>query len=285
MQRKPPLVLILCDDLFFLPRIEDAATALGFRYQVIEKGEQLGMQGDSILREVPLTEPLQGPDAALIRYLVDERPALIIVDTAHQSIPWNKWVRIIKTSAATLRIPIIAFGAHVFREALADAKEAGADLTITRGQLETSISDLLTEWSRFPDQNAILSICAEELSDEGKQGVQLIHKGEYYKAHEILELAWQNSVRAEAYLIRSLLQVSVIYLHIQRGNLRGTMKMLLRVKEWLEPLPSRCQGIDVEALRKNLDELRATLDESGLGGTGVGLSRFLIPIPMVVMED
>jgi len=285
MQRKSPLVLIVCDDLFFLPRIEDAATALGFRYRVIEKGEQLGMQGDSVLREVPLTEPLQGPDAALIRHLVDERPALIIVDTAHQTIPWKKWVHLIKTSAATLRIPIIAFGAHVFREALAEAKEAGADLTITRGQLQASIGDLLTEWSKFPDQGAIFLMCAEELSDEGKQGVQLISEGKYYEAHEILELAWQNSVGAEAYLIRSLLQVSVIYLHIQRGNLRGTMKMLLRVKEWLDPLPSKCQGIDVEALRENLDELLATLDESDLGGTGDGLNRFLIPILMVMMED
>lgn len=285
MQSKSPLVLILCDDIFFLPRIEDAATALGFRYRVIEKGAQLGLQGDSVLREIPLTEPLQGPDAALIRHLVDERPALIIVDTAHQTIPWKKWIGVIKTSAATLRIPIIAFGAHVLRESLADAKEAGADITISRGQLQASIGDLLTEWSRFPDQDAIFSICAEELSDEGKQGIQLIHKGEYYKAHEILELAWQNSIGAEAYLIRSLLQVSVIYLHIQRSNLRGAMKMLLRVKEWLDPLPSRCQGIDVEALRKNLDELRAALDESGLGGSGDGLNRFLIPILMVMMED
>ncbi len=285
MQRKSPLVLIVCDDLFFLPRIEDAATALGFRYRAIVKGEQLGVQGDSILREVPLTEPLQGPDAALIRYLVDERPALIIVDTAHQSIPWKKWIHVIKTSAATLRIPIIAFGAHVYREALADAKEAGADLTITRGKLQASIGDLLTEWSSFPDQDAIFSICAEELSDEGKHGLQLISKGKYYEAHEILELAWQNSDGAEAYLIRSMLQVSIIYLHIQRDNLRGAMKMLLRVKEWLDPLPSKCQGFDVEALRENLDELRATLDESGLGGTGDGLSRFLIPIPMVVMGD
>lgn len=285
MHIKTPLVLILCDDLFFLPRIEDAATALGFRYRAIAKGEQLGVEGDSVLREIPLTEPLEGPDAALIRYLVDERPALIIVDTAHQSIPWKKWIHVIKTSAATLRIPIIAFGAHVFREALADAKEAGADLTITRGQLQASIGDLLIEWSRFPDQDAIFSICAEELSVEGKHGIQLISKGEYYEAHEILELAWLNSVGAEAYLIRSLLQVSVIYLHIQRGNLRGAKKMLLRVKEWLNPLRSKCQGIDVEVLRGNLDELKGIIDKTGLEGGGDRLDKFLIPIPMVVMED
>ena len=109
----PPLLLTLCDDLFFLPRIEDAAIALGYRFKAIAAESELGIVGNTVRREVHLTEPLIGPDAILLQHLVDDRPALILIDTANQQIPWRNWIHVIKTSAATRRIPIIAFGAHV----------------------------------------------------------------------------------------------------------------------------------------------------------------------------
>ena len=37
MQNKDPLIVIVCEDLFFLPRIQDAAIALGYRYEAIAK--------------------------------------------------------------------------------------------------------------------------------------------------------------------------------------------------------------------------------------------------------
>jgi hypothetical protein len=281
MKGSEPLVLTLCDELFFLPRIEDAALALGYRFRAIVNKGEIGIEGNSIKREVHLTEPLEGPDATLIQYLVDERPALIILDTAHQFIPWRNWIHVIKTSAATRRIPVIAFGSHVIQEPLTDASEAGADLTISRGRLQASLAKLITEWASVPDEDAIRSACSEALSDEAKRGIELIDEGKYYDAHEILETAWQNSLGPESYLLRSLLQVSVTYLHIERGNLRGAMKMLLRVNQWLAPLPLECRGIDVEALRGALSELRAALEESDLEGAPESFIKYIVPIPLV----
>ncbi len=281
MQNKDPLIVIVCEDLFFLPRIQDAAIALGYRYEAIAKKEDIGVFDPMVRREIPLTEPLEGPESALIRYLVDQHPALIIIDTAHQSIPWRTWIQVIKTSSATRRIPIIAFGSHVLEEPLTDATEAGADQTISRGRLQASLAELITKWSMIPDHDAIALACGESLSEDTEQGVELIAKGHYYDAHEILEMVWQNARGAENYLLRTLLQVSVTYLHIERGNFRGAMKMLLRVKHWLAPLPSECQGINVEALGGTLAKLRVALEESNLEGTQASFTQFLVPIPLV----
>jgi predicted metal-dependent hydrolase len=277
----PPLLLALCDDIFFLPRIDDVAVALGYRFKTISTKSDIGIDGDPIQREIHLTEPLSGPDAVLIRYLVDERPALIFIDTASQILPWRNWIHVIKTSAATRRIPMIAFGAHVDKQTLADASEAGADLTISRGRLQASIADLITQWATVPDMEAINSKCGEMLSDQVLRGIKLIAEGNYYKAHEILETAWKNAEDADVYLLRSLLQISVTYFHIQRGNLRGAMKMLLRVEQWMAPLPSACRGVDVAALRTNTRELRTALEERNLMGSTVDYQTFLVSIPLI----
>jgi CheY-like chemotaxis protein len=277
----PPLLLALCDDIFFLPRIEDVAVALGYRFKAISTKSDIGIDGDPIQREIHLTEPLSGPDAVLVRYLVDERPALIFIDTASQILPWRNWIHVIKTSSATRRIPIIAFGAHVDKQTLADASEAGADLTISRGRLQASITDLITQWAKVPDMEAINSKCGEMLSDQVQRGIMLIAEGDYYEAHEILEEAWKNAEDADVYLLRSLLQISVAYLHIQRGNLRGAMKMLLRVEQWMAPLPSACRGVDVAALRKNTRELRTVLEGEDLKRSSENFHKFLSPIPMI----
>ncbi len=281
MQKNDPLIVIVCEDLFFLPRIQDAAIALGYRYKTIAKNEDIGADGAMVSREIPLTEPLEGPESALVEYLVDQYPALIIIDTAHQSIPWRTWIQVIKTSSATRRIPIIAFGSHVLAEPLTDATEAGADRVISRGRLQASLAELIVKWSMIPDHDAIALACSESLSEDAKQGVELIAKGQYYDAHEILEMGWQNARGAENYLLRTLLQVSVTYLHVERGNLRGAMKMLLRVKHWLAPLPSECQGIDVGELRGALSKLRVALEESNLESTQEGFTQLLVPIPLI----
>ena len=277
----PPLLLTLCDDLFFLPRIEDAAGALGYRFKAIAATSDLGIEGDPIRRTIHLTEPLQGPDAVLLQFLVDERPALIILDTASLVLPWRNWIHVIKTSAATRRIPIIAFGSHVDKNTLTDASKAGADLTISRGRLQASLADLITEWAAIPDIESIQKVCDQPLSDQALQGIALIDEGNYYQAHEVLEAEWQRSEGAAVYLLRSLLQIAVTYLHIERRNLRGAMKMLLRVKQWMAPLPSVCRGVDVDGLRASTTALRTALERNSFVGEGDEFRKFLLPIQLV----
>ena len=257
------VLLVFSDDLFFTPHFEDVARSLGFQFRLVEKASDIGAQGQPAARELALTEPLEGPDAALIKNLVEKRPAMILVDTSSQSIPWQRWIQVIKSSAATRRIPIVAFGPHVDKDILQAASDAGSDYVVSRGKIQKSLLQIIEQWALVPDQAAIHSDCQDELSSSALEGLKLLNRGEYFQAHEHLEVAWKDS---QAYLLRALVQVSVIYLHVGRANYRGALKMLLRVRQWIDPLPDECQGIDVAAIRDNLAQLHLKLEKVGPQG-------------------
>nr|NIT61054.1 hypothetical protein [Fodinibius sp.]NIW49246.1 hypothetical protein [Gammaproteobacteria bacterium]NIY29635.1 hypothetical protein [Fodinibius sp.] len=66
----------------------------------------------------------------------------------------------------------------------------------------------------------------------------------------------------------SLLQVAVIYYQIRENNYNGVLKVYLRVRQWLSKLPDRCQGVDVAAVKKNLEDNISELKRSGIGNIG-----------------
>jgi CheY-like chemotaxis protein len=279
-QSSKPLILALTSDYFFVPRLEDAANSLGFQLETVDSPEALGAEGATATRGIPLTEPLEGPDAALIRGIVGRRPALIFIDVAGQAIPWERWTQIMKTSAATRRIPIVAFGPHVETELLERAKSVGADHVVTRGKLQASLPQLIQVHARVPDIAELSDACSGELSELAHKGLKRLNAGQYYEAHEDLENAWIQAPELEGYLYRSLLQVSVAYLHVERGNYAGAMKMLLRVRQWIEPLPDRCRGVDVITLRNNLEAFVDALEQSGPDGIAKFDRTNLKPVPL-----
>jgi predicted metal-dependent hydrolase len=280
-QDKTPLILALTADYFFIPRIKDAAASLKFQLQVVESPDALGAAGNPVVREIPLTEPLKGPDAAFIREIVDRQPALIFVDVTSQEIPWERWTQILKTSSATRRIPIVAFGPHVETEVLERAKSAGADQVVTRGEFHASLPQLIQERAHVLNLAALRNACEGVPSDLAQQGLELLNTGEYYEAHEYLENAWIKAPELEGYLYRTLLQVSVAYLHVERGNYAGAVKMLLRVQQWLEPLPDRCRGVDLSSLRQNLTAFSHALEEYGAEGLAEFDLSLLKPVPLL----
>ena len=84
------------------------------------------------------------------------------------------------------------------------------------------------------------------------EGIQLFNAGEYWHAHEALEIAWLAEPGEIRNLYRGILQAGVAYLHIQRGNYRGAIKVALRAEGWLRSFPDICLGIDVARLRTDL---------------------------------
>jgi CheY-like chemotaxis protein len=261
-----PLILAITSDYFLIPRLEDTARALGFRLEVVQTAADLGAEGPPIPRAIPLTEPLEGPDAAFVRSLVDRRPALLLVDTAHDGVPWEHWIQTLKTGSATRRIPVVAFGPHVEAEVLQRAIRAGAEEAVSLGKLQASLPQIIERRARRIDLGALKEACDQPLSTLGARGLELLNSGEYFEAHEVLEKAWMEAPEWHGYLYRSLLQVSVAYLQVQRANYPGAVKMLLRLKQWLEPLPDRCSGIDIAALKRNMAEFSAAVEAAGVDG-------------------
>ncbi len=95
------------------------------------------------------------------------------------------------------------------------------------------------------------------------QGFDLFNQGEYFEAHERLEAAWNEDLSPGRELYRAVLQVAVAYLQIQRQNYTGALKMFLRLRQWIEPLPDKCRGVDVENLRKDAQTVYQQLTVTG----------------------
>ncbi len=283
--RPVPFVLALTDDLFLAPRLEDLITRAGGRVSLVGDPQDLGASGSPAPRAVSLTEPLDGPDGVLLRRLIDDRPALLLVDTTCTRIPWARWVQVVKTSAATRRIPVAAFGPHVGVENLALAREMGADVVLARGQLSAWLSEFLTEAVDRRATAAEAFDCDRALSEPAQHGLRLVRAGEYFEAHEALEQAWMAESGGGREVYRALLQVAVLYLQITRDNYRGALKMLLRMRQWLDPLPERCRGVDVAALRGNLEILQGELEARGPKDIHQLDRSLLRPIPLVPLDS
>ena len=247
-EHRRPLILAFVTDLYFSPRIESAAEGIGFQVRLIEVESQIA-PFDPSSPEKQLAEHLEGQTGILIEKVTTWQPALMIFDLNNADIPWETWVLVLKSSPATRRIPIMAFGSHMEVATMTRAKEVGTDVVLARSAFVGDLPKLIRKYARIPDRGAIAEACEGELSELALEGIRLFNEGKYFEAHEELEHAWNEDSGAAKELYRAILQVAVAYLQIERDNYRGAVKMFLRMRQWLEPLPDICRGVDVAQLR------------------------------------
>ncbi len=105
--------------------------------------------------------------------------------------------------------------------------------------------------------------CAGKLPIEAVRGLKLFNDGEYWKAHEALEEAWLAESAPVGNLYKGILQAGVTYLHIERENYRGAIKVYRRAMRWLEKYPATCKGIEVAQLRADLSAAIAAVKRLG----------------------
>jgi predicted metal-dependent hydrolase len=128
------------------------------------------------------------------------------------------------------------------------------------------MSDLFRRYARLPDYGAIDRVCAEPLAPLAQEGIERFNKGDYYAAHDALEEAWVRDEGPGRDLYRGILQVGIAYYQIEKGNYRGAVKMLLRVRQWLDPLPAVCRRVDVASLRTDVEAVYQALVALGPDG-------------------
>ena len=105
--------------------------------------------------------------------------------------------------------------------------------------------------------------CTGELHPLAVKGIEFYNAGDYFMAHEELEIAWREERGPVRDVYRGILQVGLGYYHILRLNYRGAVKMFQRCRQWLDPFPSSCRGVDLDQLRT--DYLRAESELLRLG--------------------
>ena len=284
---KKPLIIAFINDLYFSMRVESAAQALGFQTEVIEQASDIIAQGVSLIETAQrqLGEHLEGPGAQVLDWVTRQSPALLIFDLNNQAVPWGQWLSLIKSVSATRRIPVIAFGSHMDVKTMQAARASGADAVLARSRFLGELPTLIQKYAHIPDYPAIQASCKESLSPTALAGLHLFNQGEYFEAHEVLEEAWNGDQSPAQELYRAILQIAVAYLQIERGNYRGAVKMFLRVRQWLEPLPEVCRSVNVAQLRRDAAAVEAALIASGEAGIA-GYDRSLFaPVQFIASGD
>ncbi len=108
-----------------------------------------------------------------------------------------------------------------------------------------------------------VSDCSGPLHPKAIEGLELFNAGHYWHAHEALEAAWREETGEIRHLYQGILQVGVAYLHAQRGNYDGALKLYHRCQHWLAPFPDECRGIDLAQLRADLETVIAEVRQLG----------------------
>ncbi len=103
----------------------------------------------------------------------------------------------------------------------------------------------------------------DPLHPKARKGVNLINRGEFHAAHELLEEAWIETPSPERDLYQGLLQIGLAYYQITRSNYRGALKMFRRGHRNLDPLGSQLLGVDLDRLRQDTWKVEKELRQLG----------------------
>ena len=277
-QHAPPVIVGFVADLMFTTKIANVARHCGFTMRWIETA--VSLHPDEETAPEPLGEALHGRTGQLFRQITQWQPALLLFDLNNEAIPWRQWLPALKSSPATRRIPIMAYGSHVDVATLQEAERLGADFVYPRSRFTAAMPQLFQECARLPDYGALADFCKRPLPPLARKGIELFNQGQYYQCHDALETAWRQETSEGRNMYRGILQIGVACYQISRGNWRGAVKMLLRARQWLAPLPDRCQGVNVARLRDNAAEIYDALVEGGPDGTADFAWEIVRPVEM-----
>lgn len=253
-----PLIVAFVADIMFTIKIENVVRHLEYRVQWVENTADIGGSYQDTHQE-SLGEKLHGQGGRLFEKVTTWQPALLLFDLSNQAIPWRRWIPMLKSSAATRQIPIMVYGPHVDVELMQEAKRLGADFVYARSRFSSSMPQLLQKHAHIPDYDAINGACQEPLSVLALSGIEKFNQGAYYDCHDDLEEAWRQDSGPGRDLYRGLLQIAVAYYQIERGNYRGATKMLLRMRQWLDPVPPVCRGVNVGKLLEDATAVQDAL--------------------------
>jgi predicted metal-dependent hydrolase len=100
------------------------------------------------------------------------------------------------------------------------------------------------------------SLETEQPEAHYRTGLELIRAGEYFAAHEELELAWRAAPPAERDFFQGLVHVAVAWYQAGRGRQVGTERQLQKAIRRLTPYAPAHGGLGLDAL---LTQLRRAL--------------------------
>ena len=113
--------------------------------------------------------------------------------------------------------------------------------------------------------------CAEGMTEGMAAGAALFDAGRYFEAHEVWEDYWREEHRPVRELYQALVQVASAFIQHGRQRPAGAKWLLERAFFHLAAFPDCCHGVDVAALRRQMERMRDEL------AAGSAPSAFLVP--------
>lgn len=222
-------VVLIVDDLLFLPKLENTLRGLGYN-------------------------PITATDDTRLTRALFKSPVLVIIDLFSQRFDWVNLIGLIKKSKAG-PVPILGFGPHVDLSLREQALTAGCDVFVGRGAVATNLPHLVEKHKWRIDQ----SRCRAKPPARLIEGIALLNRGDYYECHEVIEDAWNEEVTPVRVMFQGILQIGVACHHIENKNWRGAMKLLDRGVPKIQRFAPTCMGIDLAKLLTDAEALRREL--------------------------
>jgi uncharacterized protein len=102
------------------------------------------------------------------------------------------------------------------------------------------------------------------MEQEILDGIRLFNSQRYFEAHEALEAVWLTATGDRKTFLHGLIQVAAAFHHHGCGNAAGFRSLLAKGCSKLEPFGVEFEGIDLAALRQQLQPWHEYLNQPSL---------------------
>jgi uncharacterized protein len=111
------------------------------------------------------------------------------------------------------------------------------------------------------------------------RGLDLLNRGEYFEAHEAIEIAWRSEPGDIRQLYQGILQVAVVYYHVTRQNYYGARKVIGRAISNLTPFMD-LTIFDIPGIINNLEMIDSRLLVIGSNKAETINPELLLPVKL-----
>jgi predicted metal-dependent hydrolase len=94
-----------------------------------------------------------------------------------------------------------------------------------------------------------------------RKGLELLRRGEWFAAHEELELAWRAAEPAERDFFQGLVHVAVAWYQARRGRRVGCERQLAKAARRLAPYAPEHRGLAVTPVLEAVAQAERALEE------------------------
>ena len=107
-----------------------------------------------------------------------------------------------------------------------------------------------------------------------QQGLDHYRSNDYFEAHESWEDLWSDYYLEDRKFVQGLIQLSVSFVHLDRGNMNGAKSLLRKAKEKFQLFSGIHRNINIDIL---IDEIKFVEDKYNAIDSPIDFDWTLIP--------